>query len=152
MRCPVSFVAPQSAGYFLLLVLLPALIAGCDGGLGPDDPTWSYSLSDTTGVELPLTATAEGAAGELRIRGPYATPCLTTKDRISFQGSLDGSDVQLRVVWNEPGAGCQTAVDEFSYRATLTGIPDREYSVRVWYDNTVNRDGPVLDTVLATSQ
>ena len=152
MRYPVSFLASRSAGYFFLLVVLPALMAGCDGGLGPGNPTWSYSLSDTAGVELPLTATAEGSAGELQIRGPYATPCLTTKDRISFKGSLDGSDVQLRIVWTEPDGGCQTQVDEFSYRATLTGIPVGEYSVEVWYDNTVNRDGPVLDTVLAISQ
>ena len=65
---------------------------------------------------------------------------------------MDGSAVQLRIVWAEPDGGCQTAVDEFSYRATLTGIPAGEYSVEVWYDNTVNRDGPVLDTVLAVSQ
>lgn len=152
MRCSPTSVASRSAPYSVLLVLLWALIAGCGDGLGPEDPTWSYSLSDTTGVELPLTATTQGGAGELQIRGPYATPCLTTKDRISFQGSLNGSDVQLRVVWSEPDGGCQTAVDEFSYRATLIGISAGEYSVRVWYDNTVNRDGPILDTVVSVTE
>lgn len=152
MRLSAQCDDSRSFGYFLILVLLPALTAGCDGGLGPSDPTWSYSLSDTTGVQLPLTATANGTAGELHIGGPYATPCLTTKDRISFQGSLEASAVQLGIVWAEPDGGCQTAIDEFSYRATLTGIPAGEYSVEVWYDNTVDRDGPVLDTVLAVSQ
>lgn len=146
------FDASRSARYSLILVLLPALTAACDGGLGPSDPTWSYSLSDTTGVQLPLTATANGAAGELHTGGGYATPCLTTKDRISLQGSVDGSAVQLRIVRAEPDGGCQTQVDAFSSTAVLTDIPAGEYSVEVWYDNTVNRDGPVLDTVLAVSQ
>lgn len=115
MRCSPTSVASRSAPYSVLLVLLWALIAGCGDGLGPENPSWSCSLSDTTGVELPLTATTQGGAGELQIRGPYATPCLTTKDRISFQGSLNGSDVQLRIVWSEPDGGCQTAVDEFSW-------------------------------------
>lgn len=152
MRHSVQVVALRSVACFLALVLFSGLLTGCDDGFGPNDPTWSYSLSDTTGVELPLTATAEGGTGELQITGPYATPCLTAKEQISFQGSVDASDVQLRIVWNEPDGGCQTAVDEFSYRAVLTGIPAGQYSVQVWYDNTVNREGPVLDTTLAVSQ
>ena len=123
MRLSAQLDASRSSGCSLILVLLPA-----------------------------LTATANGAAAELHIRGPYATPCLTTKGRISFQGSVDSSAVQLRIVWTEPDGGCQTEIDEFSYTAVLTDISAGEYTVEVWYDNTVNRDGPVLDTVLAVSQ
>ena len=110
-------------------VLLPLFVLlACSSPFKPGEIDVSFEALGH--LNPPLDGTAEvNNAGALVIEGSITSPCVPYDAHVS--AGTDGVSVTVTVVGEATGPCPMDAIDELSYRTTLTGLASGEYMLFV---------------------
>lgn len=108
----------------LVLVLLPALAAGCEPTTGPSDVSFEFTTTPPASAPEPLDLPAPG---RIAVAGVLATPCSPYEARGDIVQRLDQVTV---LVIGRPEGRCAPGAGRIYYSAGFE-LPPGEYTVRV---------------------
>ncbi len=109
--------------------LLPLIVLlACSSPSEPGDVDVAFEVLGH--LSPPLDATVEvDAAGALILEGSITSPCVPYDAHA--RARTHGASVTLTVIGEATGSCPMDAIDELSYRMTLTDLASGEYMVRV---------------------